>query len=96
MSRNPTHQKNPIFQQPDNRDRRPHSCPVKHLPLKDFDTWEAIATKTYPSLKTFIYKAYGWCLAAIELRSMLGRMVMALNRISTTFWMEPMIWMTIQ
>jgi hypothetical protein len=32
MSRNPKNRKNSIFQRPDNCNRCPHSCPVKHLP----------------------------------------------------------------
>ncbi len=29
------------------------------FPLKEFNTWEAMVTKMYPALKTFIHKAYG-------------------------------------
>jgi hypothetical protein len=39
------------------------------FPLKEFDTWEAMATKMYPALKTFIHKAYRRQLATIELRN---------------------------
>jgi hypothetical protein len=62
------------------------------FPLKEFNMWEAMATKTYPALKMFIHKAYGWCLTAIELHNICqGRMVTASNRIYTTFWMAPTI-----
>ncbi len=37
------------------------------FPLKEFNTWEVMATKMYPALKTFIHKAYQWHLTAIEL-----------------------------
>jgi hypothetical protein len=30
------------------------------FPLKEFNTWEAMAIKMYPALKTIIHKAYGW------------------------------------
>jgi hypothetical protein len=43
------------------------------FPLKEFDAWESIASKTYPALKTFFHKAYGCCLTALELRSMSGK-----------------------
>ncbi len=43
------------------------------FPLKEFDTWEAMATKMYPALKTFFQEAYGCCLTAIKLRSMTGQ-----------------------
>jgi hypothetical protein len=39
--------------------------------LKEFNTWEAMATKTYLALKTFIHEAYRRQLAAIELRNTL-------------------------
>ncbi len=39
------------------------------FPLKKFDTWEASATKTHPTLKTFFHEAYGQCLTAMALRS---------------------------
>jgi hypothetical protein len=28
------------------------------FPLKEFDAWDAITPKTYPTLKTFIHEAY--------------------------------------
>jgi hypothetical protein len=31
---------------------------VQVLLLKEFDTWEQTAVKTYPGLKTFIHEAY--------------------------------------
>jgi hypothetical protein len=40
------------------------------FPLKEFDTWEATAQKTYPALKTVMHKAYGRRLTAMALRSM--------------------------
>jgi hypothetical protein len=43
------------------------------FPLKEFDTWEAIAAKTYPALKMFIQEAYGQQLAAIKLRNTSGQ-----------------------
>jgi hypothetical protein len=43
------------------------------FPIKEFNTWEAMVTKTYLALKTFIHKAYGRCLAAIELCNTLGQ-----------------------
>jgi hypothetical protein len=39
------------------------------FPIKEFDTWEALATKMYPTLKTFFHKAYGQHLTAMALRS---------------------------
>jgi hypothetical protein len=44
------------------------------FPLRDFDTWEASATKTYPALKTFFHEAYGQRLSALALRSTSGQM----------------------
>ena len=38
-------------------------------PLKEFDTWEAMAIKTYPALNTFIREVYGRRLQPIELRN---------------------------
>ncbi len=43
------------------------------FPLKEFNTWEATATKTYPALKTFFQEAYGRRLTAIELRNTMGQ-----------------------
>jgi hypothetical protein len=43
------------------------------FPLKEFDTWEATATKTYPALKTFFQEAYGRRLTAIKLRNTTGQ-----------------------
>ncbi len=43
---------------------------VNIIPLKEVDTWEALAPKMYPSLKTFFHEAYGRCLTAKALRSM--------------------------
>jgi hypothetical protein len=42
------------------------------FPLKEFDTWEAITTKTYPALKTFIHEAYTRRLTALQLRNTIG------------------------
>jgi hypothetical protein len=39
------------------------------FPLKEFDTWEAMATKMYTALKTFIHEVSERQLAAIELRN---------------------------
>jgi hypothetical protein len=43
------------------------------FPLKKFDTWEASATKTYPSLKTFFHEACGQRLTAMALRITSGQ-----------------------
>jgi hypothetical protein len=43
------------------------------FPLKEFDTWEATAQKTYPALKTFMHEAYGCRLTAMALRSTSGQ-----------------------
>jgi hypothetical protein len=43
------------------------------FPLKEFDTWEATAQKTYPSLKTFMHEAYGRRLTAMALHSTSGQ-----------------------
>ena len=43
------------------------------FPLKEFDTWEASATKTYPALKRLFHEAYGRCLKAMALRSTSGQ-----------------------
>ena len=42
------------------------------FPLKEFDTWDAITPKTYPTLKTFIHKAYTRCLTALQLQNTTG------------------------
>jgi hypothetical protein len=42
--------------------------------LKEFDDWEAITPKTYPTLKTFIAVAYTQCLLYKQLRNTAGRM----------------------
>ncbi len=39
------------------------------FPLKEFDTWDAVTPKSYPTLKTFIHAAYGRRLTALALRS---------------------------
>jgi hypothetical protein len=51
------------------------------FPFKESNAWEAKATKTYPALKTFIHKAYGWRLTAMALRSMAGQNGYALQTI---------------
>jgi hypothetical protein len=38
--------------------------------VREFDTWEQSAVKTYPALKTFIHEAYTHCLNLMELRNM--------------------------
>jgi hypothetical protein len=40
---------------------------VNTFPLKQFDTWEASAIKTYPTLKTFFHEAHMQHLTAIPL-----------------------------
>ncbi len=55
------------------------------FPLKEFDTWEAMATKMYPALKTFFQEAYGRCLKAIKLRSMTGQNGYTNNNIYIAF-----------
>jgi hypothetical protein len=42
------------------------------FPLKEFDTWEAMATKTYPALKKFIHEADRRQQATIELQNTSG------------------------
>jgi hypothetical protein len=42
------------------------------FPLKEFDTWDAIALKTYPALKTSIHEAYTRRLTALQLRNTTG------------------------
>jgi hypothetical protein len=55
------------------------------FPLKEFNTWEAMATKTYPALKTFFQEAYGCRLTMIELRSMTGQNGYTNNNIYNAF-----------
>jgi hypothetical protein len=43
------------------------------FPLKEFDTWEVTAVKTYPILKTFIHEAYSRHLTAMQLRNTAGQ-----------------------
>jgi hypothetical protein len=43
------------------------------FPLKEFDMWEASATKTCPALKKFFYEAYGQRLTAMALCSTSGK-----------------------
>ena len=43
------------------------------FPLKEFDTWEATAQKTYPALKMFMHEAYERRLTAMALRSTSGQ-----------------------
>jgi hypothetical protein len=43
------------------------------FPLKEFDTWEATAVKTYPILKTFVHEAYSRSLTAVQLRNTAGQ-----------------------
>jgi hypothetical protein len=50
------------------------------FPLKQFHAWEAMATKTYPALKTFILEVYGQQLAAIKLRNASGQSRYSLNQ----------------
>ncbi len=42
------------------------------FPIKILKTWAAVPNKTYPSLKTFIHKAYTQHLTAIFLRNTAG------------------------
>ena len=55
------------------------------FPLKEFDTWEATAHKTYPALKTFFHEAYGRRLTAIELRNTAGQNGYTNNTIYNAF-----------
>ncbi len=55
------------------------------FPLKEFDTWEAMATKMYPALKTFFHEVYGRCLTAIELHSTTGQNGYTNNTIYNAF-----------
>jgi hypothetical protein len=43
------------------------------FPLKEFDAWDAVTLKSYPTLKTFIHAAYGCCLTALALCSTSGQ-----------------------
>ncbi len=43
------------------------------FPLKEFDTWELLATKTYPALKKLFHEAYGQHLTAMALHSTSGQ-----------------------
>ncbi len=43
------------------------------FPLKEFDTWIALAIKTYQTLKTFFHEAYRQCLTTMALRSTSGK-----------------------
>jgi hypothetical protein len=47
---------------------------VQVLPLKEFDTWEQTAVKTYPDLKTFIHEAYTRHLQSLAIRTMTGQL----------------------
>ena len=42
------------------------------FPLKEFDTWEAMAAKSYPLLKTFIHEAYVRRLTSIQMQNTAG------------------------
>jgi hypothetical protein len=46
---------------------------VQVLPSKEFDTWEQMAAKTYPGLKTFIHEAYTRRLQSLALRRTTGQ-----------------------
>jgi hypothetical protein len=43
------------------------------FPLKEFDAWDAVTPKSYPTLKTFIHVAYGRRLTALALHSTSGQ-----------------------
>ena len=43
------------------------------LPLKEFGDWEAITSKTYPALKTFVTAAYTRCILVQQLRNTAGQ-----------------------
>jgi hypothetical protein len=43
------------------------------FPLKEFDAWDAVTSKSYPTLKTFIHAAYGCRLTALALCSTSGQ-----------------------
>ena len=55
------------------------------FPLKEFDSWEATAAKTYPALKTFFQEAYGRRLTAMELRATTGQAGYTNNTIYNAF-----------
>jgi hypothetical protein len=55
------------------------------FPLKEFDTREATAAKTYPALKTFFQETYGHCLTAIKLRTTTGQTGYTNNTIYNAF-----------
>ena len=40
--------------------------------LKEFNTWDAMAVKSYPLLKTFIHKAYVRHLTSIQMQNTVG------------------------
>ncbi len=44
------------------------------FPMKEFDDWEAVTPKTYPTLKTFIAAAYTRCILLQQLRNTAGQM----------------------
>jgi hypothetical protein len=43
------------------------------FPLKEFDAWDAVTPKSYPTLKTFIHVAYSRRLSALALHSTSGQ-----------------------
>jgi hypothetical protein len=43
------------------------------LPSKEFNTWEQMAVKTYPGLKTFVHEAYTRLLQSLALRTITGQ-----------------------
>jgi hypothetical protein len=43
------------------------------LPSKEFDPWEQMAVKTYPSLKTFVHEVYTRCLQSLALHTTTGQ-----------------------
>jgi hypothetical protein len=43
------------------------------IPLKEFDTWDAMPNKTYPILKTFVHEAYTRGLTSIQLCNTAGQ-----------------------
>ncbi len=47
---------------------------------KEFETWSAVANKTYPLLKTFIHEAYTRRLTAITLRNTAGQLGYVANQ----------------
>ena len=44
------------------------------FPMKEFDDWEAVTPKTYPTLKKFIVAAYTCHILSQQLRNMAGQM----------------------